>query len=661
MIAFLVAGLIVYFQYYHQRKINFDLKILSVLRFISIFCILILLVNPKFEQKSTENYKPVLLLGVDNSNSINYLNREQLASELRGKLLENKDLQERFDVSVYNFGSGISTDTVLNFQDSQTDIYKLVNGLNAMSTDQTSALVLLTDGNQTLGRNYTFMSSKNPVYPVVLGDTLLYDDIEISKVNVNAYASLDNNFQVELFLNSRVSRQVNSKLTIAHDGKSVYTTDVRFSKNNSSVYVDLFLEADSVGMQLYTAELTPFQGERDIRNNNFNFGVEILDEQTEVVIVHNIVHPDLGMIKRSVETNKQRKAKLVSVQDFDANSNRDAVLIMYQPDVTFKEVFEQVEVQNANYLIITGSHTDWNFLNTAQVDFSKKTSGIIENIFPVYKNDFSTFYTEDLGYQMFPPLLGALGEIQFKGSFEVLLTQKMNDIATNIPLLVAYDSNNVKRIALFGEGIWKWRAESYRSEKSFEKFDIFFNSLIQFLQLSERSKNMELFYEPVYNANENIKIQVKNYDKNLNLELNSELLLRIEGKEEQIPFYVSKNFYEAQLSDYEPGTYQFEVIDRDANKKQSGSFVVIPYAAEQSAQGPNVTGLKQLAIASEGQLFFEDQIELLISELANDETFKSIQKERFNLVSLIDWKWLLALIILSLSLEWLLRKYRGMI
>ena len=67
VLAFLIAALIVYYQYYYKQKISNDSKILSILRFISLFGILILLINPKFEQNYSEVQKPNLLLGIDNS------------------------------------------------------------------------------------------------------------------------------------------------------------------------------------------------------------------------------------------------------------------------------------------------------------------------------------------------------------------------------------------------------------------------------------------------------------------------------------------------------------------------------------------------------------------------------------------------------------------
>lgn len=661
VLAILIAGLIVYFQYYHKQKISFDIKLLSFLRFVSIFFILILLINPKFEQNYSEIHKPSLLIGVDNSLSIAHLDREDELRDLRQFFLKDKDLNNRFDIGLYKFGSGISIDTLLSFEESQTDIYKLIDGLNNLAPEQSSAIVLLTDGNQTYGRNYAFMDSKNPVFPIVIGDTLEAKDIEISRVNVNAYASLDNNFEVELFLNSNVKEDVNSKLVIEKNGVILYSTNVSFTKTKQSVLVDLFLSSDSIGMQLYKANLSPFLGEKNVLNNSYNFGVEVLDEQSEVAIVYNVLHPDLGMLKRSIETNKQRKASLVAVNDFDTKIYKDAIVLLYQPDESFTSLFDLLEKNNRNYLVITGSRTDWEILNALQNNFYKKTTGLVEDIFPVYKNSFSTFYTEDIGYQNLPPLSGSFGEIEFNTDHDVLLSQKINDLKTTIPLLVVYGDNNAKRIALFGEGIWKWRAQSFRSETSFDKFDLFLNSLIQYLQLEDRKQNMDLFYEPVYNANEAIRIQVKNYDQNLNLELDSKLAIRIDNSSEVIPLYVRRNLYEVQLSNLEPGTHKFEIEELGTEKKQYGSFIVVPFSSEQESQSPNINDLQHLASQSGGKLFFENQVEELKTELLKNESFKAMQKQSNNLISLIDWKWLLGLIVLSLSLEWLLRKYRGMI
>ena len=44
-----------------------------------------------------------------------------------------------------------------------------------------------------------------------------------------------------------------------------------------------------------------------------------------------------------------------------------------------------------------------------------------------------------------------------------------------------------------------------------------------------------------------------------------------------------------------------------------------------------------------------------------DERYLPIQKSSKNIVPLIDWKYLLFLIVLTLAIEWFLRKYNGLI
>ena len=70
---------------------------------------------------------------------------------------------------------------------------------------------------------------------------------------------------------------------------------------------------------------------------------------------------------------------------------------------------------------------------------------------------------------------------------------------------------------------------------------------------------------------------------------------------------------------------------------------------------------KSLANSSNGMAYFVDDTKSLIQNLLKDERFVTIQKSSKNVVPLIDWKFLLAIIALSLSAEWFIRKYNGLI
>jgi hypothetical protein len=82
---------------------------------------------------------------------------------------------------------------------------------------------------------------------------------------------------------------------------------------------------------------------------------------------------------------------------------------------------------------------------------------------------------------------------------------------------------------------------------------------------------------------------------------------------------------------------------------------------EQQFLNADVTKLKRLATNTEGTAFYVSEGENLISVLLEDERFVAVQKSEQKVVPLVDWKYLLGLIALFLSLEWFTRKYNGLI
>ncbi len=142
--------------------------------------------------------------------------------------------------------------------------------------------------------------------------------------------------------------------------------------------------------------------------------------------------------------------------------------------------------------------------------------------------------------------------------------------------------------------------------------------------------------------------------------MNSDIIFQFKDAEESIPFYVKNKAYETQIPTLKEGKYQFDVINKNSKKKQSGSFMVVPFTLEQEKTRANAKGLNRLSMNSEGQLFYQDQFVELKQVLLENPSFRSVEKENIKMISLIDWKWLLGLIILSLGLEWLIRKYRGL-
>ena len=322
--AFVAFGLS-YFQYFFKAKNHSKINwFLAFLRFCSILGILLLLINPRISSKSYETIKPPLPIIVDNSSSVQELGAIKDAQEVYQKLVASKALQQKFDLQSYGFSSEMEPMEKFDFKGSQTKLFEVGKNLNSIYKSTLYPTILLTDGNQTIGNDYVYgFADSNAVYPVVLGDTTTVMDLKISQLNVNKYAFLKNKFPVEVFLSYSGTKALTTKFSI-NKGNSVLTTqNITFSPNQRSQRINVLLPAEAVGVQVYQVKIDSGLAEKNSYNNTKNFAIEVIDQKSEIALVTTFNHPDVGMLKRSLETNLQRKVSIIkpnqinSLQEFN--------------------------------------------------------------------------------------------------------------------------------------------------------------------------------------------------------------------------------------------------------------------------------------------------------------------------------------------------------
>ena len=153
IIAGITALLLALFQYLYKSKKSKLNKVFAFLRFVTFFSVLLLLINPKFEQTKIYNEKPNLIIAIDNSESIKHLNQSENVESLLNNLKENKSLNENFNLAYYKFGKDLQAIDSLNFNENQSNISNVFNGLSQIFKGQVAPTVLITDGNQTYGKD----------------------------------------------------------------------------------------------------------------------------------------------------------------------------------------------------------------------------------------------------------------------------------------------------------------------------------------------------------------------------------------------------------------------------------------------------------------------------------------------------------------------------
>lgn len=666
LLALIVSAGIAFYQYLYKANYKSRLHLfLAFLRFASIFLILLLLINPIISRKTYETQKTPLPIVVDNSESISFLKQDKNAKEIAELLNSNSKLQDKYQVQLFSFDEEFNSDKTLDFKGKQSNIYKVFENLKQLYRTQNHPVILLTDGNQTQGSDYVFNIQQNAnVFPVVLGDTIEHFDLKINQLNANKYAFLKNKFPVEVFLNYTGSKPVNAVLSIQSGNSSIYKQNVSFSSNKKSASVSILLNADKVGVHTYKATLSSVENEKNKFNNVKDFAVEVIDQRTEIALVSNIVHPDLGAIKKAIESNVQRKVTLFKTNEIKELNNFN-VLIFYQPTSEFKSILSQNENLKTNSLIITGLNTDFNFLNQYQNHFNFKMSAQKEDYSADFNSNFNSFAIDNIGFEQFPPLENPFGSITSKSNVNALLEARIRTVKTESPLL-SFTENGVNRNAyLFGENIWKWRMESHLKEKSFEKFDIFFDKIIQFLASNAKKKNLVVSHENFYNSGETITISAQYFNKNYEFDENAQLTIQLKNKESNsmkvYDFVKGSNDYSVGFDDLPSGNYSFKVKEKQSGAQYTGSFHIINFEAEKQFVNADVSRLKQLAENTQGKTYFSNQTQSLIKFLENTDIYKPIQKEVVKKSPLIDWMWGLIILVLLLATEWFTRKYNGLL
>ena len=631
-----------FFQYlFRRRKNQRDKYVFFGLRALTVFILLVLLINPKITTTTYQVEKPNLVLAADNSASIAYLNQADTLRNLINSLENNKRLQERFDISKLSFGRDIQLTDSLSFSETQTDINKVLSKVRNLFRSKNTAVVLLSDGNQTLGRDYRYFKSSPGQYvmPVVLGDTTSYADLEINRLNVNRYAFLNNRFPVEVIINYKGQEPVSTRFELRSGESVLYTQDLNLDPETTSAVINTTISASRLGVLTYEAVVVPEASEKNEENNRRKFAVEVIDERTRVLLLSEISHPDLGTIKNSVESNRQRELEIKYVGK-DNYVLQDYQLVMfYQPNASFREVLEELKTENISSFIITGTKTDWRFLNSRQELFSKDFTTQPQEIGALYNSNFSRFQFENIGFNDFPPLLDMFGKIEPNG-LDPLLFQKIENVETTQPLLAIAESRENKIGVLFGEGIWRWRAKAWRDSGSFEAFDDFFGKIIQNLASQKQRERLTIDYESFYYGKDLIPLTAKYFDENYTFDPGASLNIRIENTETgdvtQSGLVLRNNSYMLDLENLPEGEYEFILKEENTGISKTGKFNVVASAVEKKFASANLEKLQFFATNNNEQVYFANNSEAIISRLLNDENFIPDKKSEQKNVPLVN-------------------------
>ncbi|WP_430426118.1 VWA domain-containing protein [Maribacter litoralis] len=665
ILAAIVALGIVVFQYIYKQKAKSKIYLLlAFLRFVGVFGLLLLLINPQFSQKSYTLEKPNLVILADNSTSI-----AENGKEVK-KLLSDfytDEISERFQLAAYKFGTDLKVLDTLTFTDKNTNLHQSLTALKDIYAREQTVTVVLSDGNQTIGEDYSFFSSdqNNNVYPLVLGDTTKYKDISVGPILTNKYAFLKNKFPLETYIAYQGESTESVSVAIKMNYNVVHRESFKLDAQSNLKTIAIQVDANSVGIKNLEVAVSRLPEERNIENNSRTTSIEVIDEKTKIALISDILHPDLGALKKSIESNEQREVSILKSNTSNSSLEEMDLFIFYQPTSRFNNAFDYAKSKNANTFIIAGTQTDYRFLNNSDVGFQIENGYPEQEVFGLLNNGFTKYDISEFDLTDFPPLVSDAGPVLITSQYETLLGTQIKGLDVQQPLMAVIERNASKHAFILGENLWKWRIQTYRNSSEFDNFDEYIGNLIRYLTSSKNKSRLNVDYEKVYEGSSNTVITATYFDEAFLFDPNAKVNIKVTNMEsnkiQTNPMVLKNGYFEADLSNLIAGSYQFVVSVENESKKETGSFVISEFDMENQFVSSDDEKLEKLAVNAGGKLFYPSQIDELLQDLKENEAYVPTEKSTENIVSLIDFRILLAIIVLAFAVEWFIRKYNGLI
>lgn len=669
--------------YYRDRRTaEFHLVIkwlMSISRFTLITLLVFLLFSPLIKSNNYIKEKPIVVIAEDNSLSIvSGKDSGFYKSEYRKKWNNViNELNQKYDVRLFSFGSEIKESMDYAFNEKETDISSLFSIIAQRYYGKNlGALILATDGiyNKGFDPLYTSHELKCLIYTVALGDTLVRRDAIITNVEHNNTVFLGNSFPLQVLIDAKKLEGKSTTLTVNEvNGKSeknLYGKSIAFTSTSFHSNVPIELSSTGAGLKHYIVRISPVEGEENLQNNRRDVYIHVLDQKQHVLIISN-PHPDVGAIAESINSSDGFEAETSVPDKLIDKMNKYCLVILNQfPSANNKisDVLNSIKQLNIPVLYIVGSETDLTSFNTLNVGLkilsNENRSSDAEAI---AAPGFSLFVLDNafLNYIPHLPALSVpFGNYMVGPTANILFNQKIQGITTNYPLIIFNETGTEKSCVICGEGIFRWKLQDYADHKNHQIFDELINKIVQYLAVKEDKSFFRVHVPTVFKEDEHIIMDAELYNPSYQLinepEVNA-VITDDNGRKYSFTFSRTSNSYHLDAGTLQAENYKYETTVNAAGKlfTREGEFTVTPIQIEAVNTIAEHHILFQIASEHKGKMLFPNQIEELPEIINKRDDLKPVIYTHVSFSRLIGLKWVIVTLLTIISIEWFVRKWNG--
>ena len=651
-------------------------RVLFALRFAAIAILAFLLLSPllRFVTRTVE--KPVILLLQDNSASLNNTpkSKAQMSNwEASLEQLETK-LEGDYEFKKYSFSEALQDSFSLQLKGKETDIASAFNQLNTLYLNRNVGAVLVaSDGifNKGISPLYARNELNAPVFTIAFGDTAVQRDLLIEQVNHNQLAYLNNTFPVEVVVNARKLAGKKAVLSIELNGKVLERRDINIDNSSFLLKCDFRFKAEAAGIQRYRAVLSTVDGEYTTANNSRDFFIEVLDSRQKILILADAPHPDVAAIRFSLQQNDNYEVETQMASAFRGSLKPYSLVILHQlpsRNNLAVPIFQEIETHNTPVLFVVGQMSQLTELNRHQnVIISNSSRGGFNDVVPRFNKDFSLFTLPDellASLNTLEPLQIPNAALKLNPQASMLFSQRIGSVDTQYPMIAFSNAVDQKKAVIVGEGIWRWRLQSFAEKQSHSLFDAFLSRIVQYMSVRTERRNLRIVTRNTFNENEPVTFEAEVYNAAYELVNSPDVNLTvINSKGQKYPFTFSRTAtaYRLNAGMFAAGDYRYEAVASLGGKQYTaeGRFVVKPVVAELTQSTADHNLLRTWAERSGGQMIMPEALQSLPDLLKKREDLKPVSHSETRLEELVRLRWIFFLLVALLGLEWFLRRRNG--
>jgi hypothetical protein len=671
--------------------------LLTALRILAVIFLFLALFEPVFSYKREFERKPKLTLLIDRSGSMNISENNRSRKDQIDAILSSPQFTEfsaRYDITKKYFAGSLA-DRSDQIDTASTALGEVLAELSRSEmADPSESWLLFSDGisNSGISPSGAIANLKRPIYSIGVGDESSEKDIAIDGIDYNQVVFAGKPTEITVHLGWSGMNNDNSRLEIRSGEKLLQSQSLKLPTGILKQDERFTFTPEFPGQQTFQVSVAKLDNEISGDNNRRSIPMTVLKSKLKVLLAADHLDWEYAFLNRFLLQDASVELTPVVwkvgggylIGQFPSRQeelNQYDLVILYDISIPAlkgkSDLFgSYLSDRGGGLFVIMGenylkaSFPRWldnylPFVSYARYDKPVyiKFNGVPEENFLLHPavrlSDDKRGVRE--GWKNLPPFEAIIPIDSVVPGAELLVTADFGAKNGRNPVLGFRNFGGGKVLASAAIPFWQWAFLNYGFGGEGTEYKTFFSGIINWLALKEDSDPIKIISDkPIYTRGEKIGFTASVFDLGFRpitaASGQISLINESPGDTTDVQFEeTGEGKYRSEFGNLSPGRYRFVgSIEKDGKKlkETSGQIAVESYSIEDYTRRPNFGALANISQISGGSFYRIGDIDSLYPTLKKDKILVADDHE------IIIWNkfWLLAIFILTLGIEWLLRK-----